>query len=201
MWYNRQVNESWPLSQTVKTSPSHGEDMGSIPVGVTTGSFKDEAANLFRAISSAGRAPGSQSGGQGFDPPMVHQRSTPPPRRWGASLVDRVCFRERTPSAAAKPNGRIAMIALRRCVNPPIPGGMNVRSEHLKNSPTCRRTFRFRSPYGPPYEEHNIDILRRNRVFTRVFAPFWHFGSVTKKSRNADIFRSLVGRELMSSDF
>ena len=24
-----------PLSQTVKTSPSHGEDMGSIPVGVT----------------------------------------------------------------------------------------------------------------------------------------------------------------------
>ena len=26
----------WPLSQTVKTSPSHGEDMGSIPVGVTT---------------------------------------------------------------------------------------------------------------------------------------------------------------------
>lgn len=72
MWYNRQVNESWPLSQTVKTSPSHGEDMGSIPVGVTTGSFKDEAANLFRAISSAGRAPGSQSGGQGFDPPMVH---------------------------------------------------------------------------------------------------------------------------------
>ena len=94
MWYNRQVNESWPLSQTVKTSPSHGEDMGSIPVGVTTGSFKDEAANLFRAISSAGRAPGSQSGGQGFDPPMVHQRSTPPPRRWGASLVDRVCFGE-----------------------------------------------------------------------------------------------------------
>ena len=26
---------SWPLSQTAKTSPSHGEDMGSIPVGVT----------------------------------------------------------------------------------------------------------------------------------------------------------------------
>ena len=25
-----------PLSQTAKTSPSHGEDMGSIPVGVTT---------------------------------------------------------------------------------------------------------------------------------------------------------------------
>ncbi len=51
------------------------------------------------------------------------------------------------------------------------------------------------------YEEHKMDILRKNRVFTRFFAPFWHFGSVTKKSRNADIFRILVGRELMSSDF
>ena len=30
-----QVMWSWPLSQTAKTSPSHGEDMGSIPVGVT----------------------------------------------------------------------------------------------------------------------------------------------------------------------
>ena len=86
------------------------------------------------------------------------QRSTPPPRRWGASLVDRVCFGERTPSAAAKPNGRIAMIALRRCVNPPMPGGMNVRSEHLKNSLTCRRTFRFRSPYGPP-KQYNPNLV------------------------------------------
>ena len=51
------------------------------------------------------------------------------------------------------------------------------------------------------YEEHNMDILRKNRVFTRFFAPFWHFGTVTKKSRNADIFRILVGRELMSSNF
>ena len=204
MCYNKQVNESWPLSQTVKTSPSHGEDMGSIPVGVTK-----QAASLrtgrscrrFRAISSAGRAPGSQSGGQGFDPPMVHQRSTPPPRRWGASLVDRVCFGERTPSAAAKPNGRIAMIALRRCVNPPMPGGMNVRWYYAKNSILVCRTFRFRSPYGPPYEEHKMDILRKNRVFTRFFAPFWHFDPVTKKSRNADIFRILVGRELMSAKF
>ena len=110
-------------------------------------------------------------------------------------------FGERTPPPVAEANGRLAMIALRRCVNPPIPGGMNVRSEHFKNSLTCRRTFRFRSPYGPPYEEHNIDILRKNRVFTRFFAPFWHFGTVTKKSRNADIFRILVGRELMSSNF
>ena len=104
----------------------------------------------FWAISSAGRAPGSQSGGQGFDPPMVHQRSTPPPWRWGASLVDRVCFGERTPSAAAEPNGRIAMIALRQCVNPPIPGGMNVRWNHDKNDIHVCRTFRFRIPYAPP---------------------------------------------------
>ena len=33
-----------PLSQTVKTSPSHGEDMGSIPVGVT----KQNKSELFR---------------------------------------------------------------------------------------------------------------------------------------------------------
>ena len=33
-----------PLSQTVKTSPSHGEDMGSIPVGVT----KRNKSELFR---------------------------------------------------------------------------------------------------------------------------------------------------------
>ena len=25
-----------------------------------------------------------------------------------------------------------------------------------------------------------MDILRKNRVFTRFFAPFWHFGTVTK---------------------
>ena len=30
---------------------------------------------VFRAGSSAGRAPGSQSGGQGFDPPSVHSSS------------------------------------------------------------------------------------------------------------------------------
>ena len=29
----------------------------------------------FRGISSAGRAPGSQSGGQGFDPPMLHSEN------------------------------------------------------------------------------------------------------------------------------
>ena len=34
--------------------------------------------NEIWAISSAGRAPGSQSGGQGFDPPMVHQRKGQP---------------------------------------------------------------------------------------------------------------------------
>ena len=51
----------------------------------------------------------------------------------------------------------------------------------LRKATHClNRTFRFRFPSLPPYEEHNIDILRKNRVFTRFFAPFWHFGSVTK---------------------
>ena len=35
MCYNSQVARTWPLSQAAKTSPSHGEGMGSIPVGVT----------------------------------------------------------------------------------------------------------------------------------------------------------------------
>ena len=155
---------------------------------------------------------------------LLHQRSTPPPRRWGASLVDRVCFGERTPSAAAEPNGRIAMIALRRCVNPPIPGGMNVRSEHLKKfanlsphisvqiplwstSRQCLHPLPDRKKAEPsrvPRWEGSdcfLWILFEKAWFYPVFAPFWHFGSVTKKSRNADIFRILVGRELMSSDF
>ena len=35
MCYNVRGQEKWPISQTAKTSPSHGEDMGSIPVWVT----------------------------------------------------------------------------------------------------------------------------------------------------------------------
>ena len=27
---------------------------------------------------------------------------------------------------------------------------------------------------------NKMDIHRKNRVFTRFFAPFWHFGTVTK---------------------
>ena len=38
MCYNMQ-GQARPVSQTVKTSPSHGEDMGSIPVRVTNDSL------------------------------------------------------------------------------------------------------------------------------------------------------------------
>ena len=45
---------------------------------------------LLRGISSAGRAPGSQSGGQGFDPPMLHLKSLEKSRLfllpWGSLL-------------------------------------------------------------------------------------------------------------------
>ena len=88
-----------------------------------------------------------------------------------------MCFGERTPSAAAKPNGRIAMIALRRCVNPPMPGGMNVRSEHLKNSLTCRRII---SVPDPPMVHHmkNIKwIFFAKTGFLPGFLPLlalWH---------------------------
>ncbi len=72
------------------------------------------------------------------------------------------------------------------------------RHEFTPAMPFCRK---YPDCVSGTYEEHKMDILRKNRVFTRFFAPFWHFGSVTKKSRNADIFRILVGRELMSLDF
>ena len=48
---------------------------------------------------------------------------------------------------------------------------------------------------------NKMDIHRKKTGFTRVFTPFWHVGPVTKKSRNADIFRILVGRELTSAKF
>lgn len=51
-----------PLVKRSKTSPFHGENMGSNPVGVTTW-----------AISSAGRAPALQAGCQQFDPVIAHQ--------------------------------------------------------------------------------------------------------------------------------
>ena len=224
MWYNGQVNESWPLSQTVKTSPSHGEDMGSIPVGVTTGSFKDEAANLFRAISSAGRAPGSQSGGQGFDPPMVHQRSTPPPRRWGASLVDRVVLWRENPlrrsgskradchdctAPVREPTdtrrNECAVGTLKKFAN--LSPHISVQIPLRSTSRQCLHPLPDRKKAEPsrvPRREGSdcfLWILFEKTWFYPVFALFWHFGTVTKKSRNADIFRILVGRELMSSDF
>ena len=44
IWYNNRVARTWPLSQAAKTSPSHGEGMGSIPVRVT----KRNKSELFR---------------------------------------------------------------------------------------------------------------------------------------------------------
>ena len=35
MWYTIQAETKWPVSQAAKTSPSHGEDGGSIPPRVT----------------------------------------------------------------------------------------------------------------------------------------------------------------------
>ena len=49
MWYNNQVSKTWPLSQAAKTSPSHGEGMGSIPVGVTN-QVKDEHVSDRRRV-------------------------------------------------------------------------------------------------------------------------------------------------------
>ena len=45
MCYNVRGQEKWPISQTAKTSPSHGEDMGSIPVWVTNLFLQDSDRN------------------------------------------------------------------------------------------------------------------------------------------------------------
>ena len=53
----------WRVGQAVKTPPFHGGFMGSNPIRVTI---------LFRAISSAGRAPALQAGCRQFDPVIAH---------------------------------------------------------------------------------------------------------------------------------
>ena len=55
---------SWPLGQVVKTSPFHGGNMGSNPVGVTTS----------WGYSSAGRARALQARGHRFEPCCPHQK-------------------------------------------------------------------------------------------------------------------------------
>ena len=53
------------LGQAVKTSPFHGGNTGSIPVGVTK-----------RGVSSVGRASALQAGGHRFEPCTPHQIKT-----------------------------------------------------------------------------------------------------------------------------
>ena len=57
---------SWPLGQVVKTSPFHGGNMGSNPVGVTTS----------WGYSSAGRARALQARGHRFEPCCPHQQKS-----------------------------------------------------------------------------------------------------------------------------
>ena len=57
------------LGQAVKTSPFHGGNTGSIPVGVT-----------IWGVSSVGRASALQAGGHRFEPCTPHQ---PKQRRFG----------------------------------------------------------------------------------------------------------------------
>ena len=52
----------WLLGQAVKTSPFHGGNTGSIPVGVT-----------IWGVSSVGRASALQAGGHRFEPCTPHQ--------------------------------------------------------------------------------------------------------------------------------
>ena len=60
---SQKINLIRPLGQAVKTSPFHGGNMGSIPVGVTTWEH-----------SSAGRASALQAEGHRFEPCCSHQQ-------------------------------------------------------------------------------------------------------------------------------
>ena len=55
--------QTWLLGQAVKTSPFHGGNTGSIPVGVTKW-----------GVSSVGRASALQAGGHRFEPCTPHQQ-------------------------------------------------------------------------------------------------------------------------------
>ncbi len=48
LWYNYKVKEIWPLGQAVKTPPSQGGIMGSIPVGVTKEEEQESSKNRLK---------------------------------------------------------------------------------------------------------------------------------------------------------
>ena len=89
----------------------------------------------------------------------------------------------------------------RKSVPLPKDGGMNVRQYPERHRTACTAHFGSDSHHFHHMKNIKWIFFAKKLVFTRFFAPFWHFGSVTKKSRNADIFRILVGRELMSAKF
>ena len=86
MCYNNQVARTWPLSQAAKTSPSHGEGMGSIPVGVTKKkAHRKRGALSFCAPSRTHTAP-RRGAGYGFASPARRSESLLARRRaWRSS--------------------------------------------------------------------------------------------------------------------
>ena len=105
-------------------------------------------------------------------------------RRWDASLVDHVRIGERTPSAAAEQNGRIAMIAPRRCVNPPIPGGMNVRQNRVRRSSTGPAHF---GSDPPMVHQRSIPSPKEMGCFFGGPCAFWRENPLRRsRAKRAD---------------
>ena len=113
--------------------------------------------------------------------------SLPPQRRGSVQSADPLLCggtfcRYRTHSAAEN-EGRTA-IERRR----------NECATVLRKATHClNRTFRFRFPSLPPYEEHNIDILRKNPSFYPVFCPFLALWLGDKKITKRRYFQDFGG--------
>ena len=72
----RNAAQKWPLSQAAKTSPSHGEGMGSIPVGVTKQKVLQTRSTFFvcnpLSVKEARKLPSTRGGGTvQFAPPLA----------------------------------------------------------------------------------------------------------------------------------
>ena len=90
---------SWPLGQVVKTSPFHGGNMGSNPVGVTTS----------WGYSSAGRARALQARGHRFEPCCPHHIK----KRATLCVVLFLCVGKQH-RARTQPNGWRSAVACKR---------------------------------------------------------------------------------------
>ena len=102
-----------------------------------TKSFFNGKITVIWGISSAGRAPGSQSGGQGFDPPMLHHVGMDfAPFRF--FVTQKISYTLRHSSSFAKSHARLAcsVVTKRKRTTLPFFGGACYPAEPLNDGAT-----------------------------------------------------------------